>query len=211
MEWLRKLLTPTLEAPRYGVESECVDPIDWTDLEDRLVALADHVIASFSKKHEGEAFYGLAFDCNSERGEVLVCLNTREGQISVAGQFEGNPKLYRGMSLAEIAAQLEWDLGGWKYRAINLGSRRWESTWGVVQAQIANATNIYLNSRNMSALCLLRESFMSMASRALLRVSLANSVSTLKKDAVFRVLCTDESEGPDEGFQRLSQIAASGT
>ena len=71
--------------------------------------------------------------------------------------------------------------------------------------------NTYLNSRNMSAHQVLRQSFMSMVSRALLSVSGSTSVSSLKKDAAFRVLCTDQSEGPDEGFRRLSEIVASGT
>jgi hypothetical protein len=211
MEWLRKLLTPTLKEPRYGVESEGVDPIDWDNIEERLALLADEAIGAFSKKHESEMFYGLAFDCNSESGEVLICLNTRQGQIDVASRFEGHPKLYRGKSIAEIAADLEWDMGGWKYHAINLGNRRWESKWASVQAQMSNATNTYLNSRNMSAHYLLRQTFISMASRALLRVSRADSVSALKKDTTFRVLCADASESPDEGFRRLSQIAASGT
>ena len=210
MEWLRKLLAPSLKVPRYGVEADGVDPIDWKELENRLVGLTDQILSGFSKKHEGETFYGLAFDCNSESGEILVCLNTREGQIEVAGQFEGT-KLYREKSISEIAAELEWDLGGWKYHAINLGNRRWESSWGPVQMQITNATNIYLNSRNVSAYRLLRDSFMSVASSALLKASRGDSVASLKKDAAFRVLSTDESEGPTEGFQRLSRIAASGT
>jgi hypothetical protein len=50
-----------------------------------------------------------------------------------------------------------------------------------------------------------------MASHAILRVGLGNSVSSLKKDSAFRVLCTDRAEGPQEGFERLAQIGAGGT
>jgi len=71
-------------------------------------------------------------------------MNTREGLAEVANQFTGHPKLYRGKSASEIAAEFEWDLGGWKYNSINLGVRRWESGWGAVEAQMSNATNTYL-------------------------------------------------------------------
>jgi len=209
MKWLRNLLAAP-RTPRYGAESDGVDPIDWKQLEDRLFDLAIREIDAFAKKHAGESFYGLAFDCDSESGEILVCLNTRDGQAEVARRFEGHPQMYRGKSATEIAAELEWDVGGWKYHAINLGSRRWEGGWGAVQAQVTNATNTYLNSRNASAHRRLREDFIAMASRAVLRLAHDEGVVSLRKDPAFRVLCTDRAEGPDEGFARLARMAESG-
>jgi hypothetical protein len=206
MRWLRRLLTPSPITPRYGVETDGVDPIDWARIEDRLVQLADQAIAAFANKHATDIFYGLAFDCSSQSGEILLCANTRNGLLEVAHRFVDHPKLYRGKSPQAIAAELEWDIGGWKYHAFNLGMRRWSGGWGAIQAQVANATNIFLNSRNESALRQLQESFMSMAARALIRVGAMGAVASLGKDGEFRLLCTDESESPEEGFARLARL-----
>ena len=96
MAWLSNLLDSLSKTPRYGVDAEEPPTIDWKDLESKLVVLAENELKAFAPRHAGETFYGFGFDCNAEEGQVLLCLNTRAGQIEAAKTSLARfPKLYR--------------------------------------------------------------------------------------------------------------------
>jgi len=111
--------------------------IDWPTLEDRLFDLAAQDIKRFASKHRDETFYGFAFDCNSEYGNVLLCLNTPDSLRQTAIEYATNPPnqeaydaIERNMEAIlgrktssqdkpttpeDKEKELRWSLGDWKY------------------------------------------------------------------------------------------------
>lgn len=208
MGWLAKLFGAENVLPRYGVATEEPAPIDWTHLESKLLALAEKELKAFASSHQHETFYGLGFDRNSEQGQVLLCLNTRAGQLEAArGSMARSPQLYVGESLEDVAAGIEWGFGDWKYQGINVGSAGWEDGWSSVEEEVANAVGAIVSARKFEKLSALRSDFLGMATRALLRILDSDAVKTLCKERGFRVLCADHDESPESGFARIETLA----
>jgi len=213
MEWLRKLLLGSGShiVPRYGAAQEEPDPIDWHCVEDELVTLAEEQIQAFAASHASESFYGFGFDCDSNEGQVLLCLNSRAAQIEAAQQtLSRHPDLYQGESEQEVARSIEWGFGDWKYQGFNLRSKTWSKRWRRVEILVGNALNMLGMNRKAKAMQELRESFMEMACRALHRVGSSRSITMLRRDSDFRTLCADHDEGPEDGFTRMARIAGRG-
>jgi hypothetical protein len=210
MGWLRNLLLGLDDGkpPRYGIGQQDPDPIDWIAIESRLVPLAEQHLQSFADKHPSESFYGLGFDCHSEEGQVLLCLNTRVAQLAGARKaLQQHPDFNQGKTEREVATSIEWGFGDWKYQGINVRSKSWSKGWRNVEADIATAVGMLAINRKFKAMQELRESFMEMTSRALLRIECSDAISALRRDTDFRTLCTDHDEGPSEGFSRMQRIA----
>jgi hypothetical protein len=207
MDWLRKLLTPTLKAPSYGREVDTPEPIDWAELEDRLLRLAEATVAHVAERRPNDSFYGLALDFSSESGEVLIHLNTRDKQRRRAQETAANPQLCYGKSEAELFSEQEWDIGGWKLHGVNLRLAAWKAEWRDVEPRMTDAVNILLNNGNRAGFADLRRKFTTMASRAALRLRTSSAISTLSRDADFRILCVEHHEGPAAGFERLERMA----
>lgn len=169
-------------------EQEDPDPIDWGELETLLVRLTVGTIERFAAEHPNEVFYGLGFDCHADYGQVLVCLNTREAQREAGDEDD------------------DWAFGNWRYHGINLDDEAWEEEWEEVPLIVSNAANILLNNRKGDSLPGLYESFLEMASRALLRVARSDAVALLKKEPGFGVLAMDHDEGPEAGFTRMERL-----
>ncbi len=184
LRWLTSSETPSAS---YEREQDEPDPIDWAELENVLVRLAITTIERFAAEHPTEVFYGLGFDCHADYGQVLVCLNTREAQREAGDQDD------------------DWSFGGWCYHGINL-NEAWEDEWEEVPLILSNAANILLNHRKHGARSALYESFLEMATRALLRVARSDPVARLNKEPGFRALAMDHDEGPEAGFARLERL-----
>lgn len=209
MGWLAKLLGADNVVPRYGVAAEEAAPLDWIKLESKLASLAGRELRTFASAHQGETFYGLGFDCNSEQGQVLLCLNTRDGQLEAAqASMTRYPQLYVDESLEDVRAKIEWGFGDWKYQGFNVGSAAWEEGWSFAEEEVSNAVSTIAMARKFEELSALRSKFLDMASRALLRVQRSDSVKTLRMESGFRVLCADHDESPESGFARLEALAA---
>jgi hypothetical protein len=185
---LRRLFAPSdSAAPAHDREQEDPDHIDWVELENRLVRLAVGTIDRFAVEHPDEVFYGLGFDCHADYGQVLVCFNTREAQREAGDEDD------------------DWAFGNWRYHGINLEDPAWEA-WEEAPLLVSNAANVLLNNRKGHALPALYESFLEMATRALLQVARSDAVARLRKEAVFQVLAMDHDEGPDAGLARMERL-----
>ena len=211
MGWLRDLLLGKDDdpPPSYGAAQEVPDPIDWVDLEDRLVELSVDAISHFAESHKSESFYGLAFDCDSGEGQVLLCLNTRIAQAKAAVPVEGPfLEIQLAMTEAERLASAEWGLGDWKYQGFNIRAKAWKLGWRPCQAKVAESIGMLtLNSRHKQA-NEVRESFMQATCRALRRVADSERIGALRRDPDFSILSVDHDESPDAGRARLSSVLA---
>jgi hypothetical protein len=71
---------------------------------------------------------------------------------------------------------------------------------------VSNAANVLLNNRKGHALPALYETFLEMATRALLRVARSDAVARLRRESGFQVLAMDHDEGPEAGFTRMERL-----
>lgn len=182
--WLTSTDSPTSAHER---EKEDPEPIDWGELEDLLVCLSTGTVKRFAADHPDEVFYGLGFDCHADYGQVLVCLNTREAQREAEDEDDA------------------WAFGNWRYHGINLEDSSWEA-WEEAALLVSNAANVLLNNRKGQALPALYETFLEMATRALLRVARSDAVGRLRKESGLQVLAMDHDEGPEAGFTRMERL-----
>ena len=53
------------------------DP-NWEELASLLLELTASEVKDFAESHDDEEYYGFFFDCHSEYGQVLLCVNTEE-------------------------------------------------------------------------------------------------------------------------------------
>ena len=116
--------------------------IDWDSLERTLLRLAEVDVREFARKHPHETFYGFAFDCNSEYGEVGLCVNTT-GLLKVQ-RAAPNPnaaffasldkKLGFNVSSAAKSRKSRWELGDWGYQGFN--SKAFDKQWRRYQTAV---------------------------------------------------------------------------
>jgi hypothetical protein len=208
MKWLRDLFTAAPGADAHR-EAEMPASVDWVSMEHLLVRLSNEQLRCFAETHPDETFYGFGFDCTAEAAEILLCANTQKAlDASARETLRTNPQFHVGKSIEDVAKELEWSFGDWRYQGFNLDSVAWDAGWSDAQVEVSNALNILLSNREQQRFEALNADFMRMACRALLRVSASDAMAILNKTSDFRVLCTDHDEGPDEGFERLSAVAA---
>jgi hypothetical protein len=189
MDWLRRLFGSDRATPRYGREAEPV-PIDWKPVEDTLVELVGESLSAHVEAHPGVAWSALCLDCNAERAEVLVSLD--------AGPAP------------EPGDEREWDVGAWEHHGINLDRAAWLERWAPVEQAMTDAVGSLLNHGRARELPALREEFLVMACRALLRVEHGASLSGRKAPG-FAVLCMDHDEGPREALARRDRVVHGST
>jgi hypothetical protein len=211
MRWLRELILgrDTGQTPRYGAVRETPDPIDWSQVEDVLVASSERCLHAFAKRHGAESFYAMGFDCVAYEAQILLCLNTRDAQRDAARVIDGPFRDIRSrMSEEERLAQAEWGFGEWRHHGINLGKTSWEQAWHESRHRITQAADMLTMHGRHEEATALREAFLQTAARALLRLAASDGCAALRRDADFRVLCTDHDERVEAGFERLRRVAS---
>jgi hypothetical protein len=98
--------------------------INWKKAEDTLVRLATAEVQRIARHPVGEPFYGFAFDCNSDYGEVLISLNVPSALEQSARTFAAK---YPEMDEAGWRDKLRWALGDWKFPGIE--SEDFRTAW----------------------------------------------------------------------------------
>jgi hypothetical protein len=110
--------------------------IEWSSLEGTLLRLTKADLRQFAKKHPREVFYGFAFACNSEYGEVGLCANTNELLKAQRERPDPNATVWAaidsklglgGGAHAEPKRISRWELGDWDYQAFN--SKEFDRGW----------------------------------------------------------------------------------
>jgi hypothetical protein len=196
--------------------------IDWVKLEDRLYSLCVEEIERFAQAHADETFYGFALDCNSDYGEVFLCLNTPEDlhqravHYSTAPLSPGWEEIGRRMaerfgipyeppplkSVEENEDRLRWSLGDWKYHAFN--SDQWHTEWEPFQEAVTDASMDEDDDDSSSSE--LQTQFMRAACRVLLRLESAGVFEALQRTDDFKTWVADHDESHEDSWERLASV-----
>lgn len=205
--------------------------IDWNELEDCLFNITVEQIKRFTSTHQDETFYGFALDCNSEYGNVLLCLNTPESlrqrsieyadnstQPSWCDKFDRDfEEILREKIIdepekttpEEEAKKLRWSLGDWKYQGFSWDSEDFESGWdSFEQAVLDQCTEEQENDEEDEETFMtpVQEKFMLSMCRVLIRLEGCKVFNTLKLTDDFKVYVADHDEWEKESWSRLESV-----
>ncbi|MDX2270783.1 MAG: DUF4303 domain-containing protein [Cyanobacteriota bacterium] len=185
--------------------------IDWRPIQATLFALVWDDIEAFAPQHRSEEFYGLFLDCDSNYGEVNLCLNTPALLRHRAETYKNDlqsirgsavpPDLYARETVAEIEEKLRWSPGDWGYRNINRWNE-WRKGWNPIRTKIEDARN------EDESVC---EQFMVMACRVLVQIEESSVLNHLARTPDFATMCADHDETDDASRDRLSSARKAAT
>jgi hypothetical protein len=177
--------------------------IDWLQLQGRLYELCVDSLRHFADEHADESFYGFAFDCNADYGDVLLCLNTEEEFRKSSREFPDEPQEW-------LDTELRWGPGDWKYQGFNTdfddSSQRFADGWKSYRAQISDDTVAQFHSRDALSTATL---FVESVCLVLIRMEHDNIFSCLQRSGNFEVFVCDHDESFEASRQRLATIRQS--
>lgn len=172
--------------------------VAWDRVEDALVLIATKYVAAFASAHADKQFYGFAFDCNADYGQVFACANTLEALRSDAEKYkERNPSHYEKYSIGGIEEQLRWALGDWEFQAFT--TEAFSEAWNPIEELLSDAAHENESEE-------FREEFMAMACRAMLRVESQGGFGPLKRTSDFKTYVADHDESEEDSWSRLETI-----
>ncbi len=205
--------------------------IDWNELENCLFNITVDAINQFASSHQDETFYGFAFDCNSEYGNVLLCFNTPESLRQRSIEYADNstqPSWFDQVNRdieeklgkkifdepeqttpEEEAKELRWSLGDWKYQDFSWDSEILESGWdSFEQAVLDQCSEEQENDEEDEETFMtpVQEKFMLSMCRVLIRLEGSKVFNTLKLTADFKVYVADHDEWEKESWSRLESV-----
>jgi hypothetical protein len=200
--------------------------IDWQALERLLVELSKADIQRFAAEHRDETFYGFAFDCNSDYGQVLLCLNSPDDLHRAAVQYskgdtpgkeawaEIRRKLNATLGLPldegpplktpeEEEVSLRWSLGDWKYQGFN--SVDFEKGWESFEEAVSEACSDEEQDEE-TFMTPTQDRFMRAACRAVIRLEMTGAFDALKRTADFKTYVADHDESQEDSWSRLQAV-----
>ena len=183
--------------------------INWGSLERTLLQLTEADLRRFAKRHAHETFYGFAFDCNSEYGEVGLCLNTKELLKAQREAPDPNAAFFASLdrklgldsdSGAMATRVSRWDLGDWGYQACN--SRTFDR--GLRRFQAIVTERCMLEDEDQRTFMKPTQTrFMKAACRVLLRLERRGAFDVLRRTGNFSTLARDHDEAESIARWRL--------
>ena len=84
--------------------------------KEEVIALLNCDMEKFLCKHSNLRFYALAFDCNAEYANFLVCMNTTEEFEKTLQWYQ---KRYENYNQVENILELRYNPGDWEYTDIS--------------------------------------------------------------------------------------------
>jgi hypothetical protein len=178
--------------------------IAWHELEACLLEIAATEIRSFAAGHGQETFYGFAFDCNSDFGNVLLCLNTEASLMSQAISYKQNhPELYGENSIEEIADSLRWNMGDWAYQGFE--SRDYASRWEKYSDAVS-ANCIDEEKDPKTFLGPVQRKFLETVCRVAIRLADSHAFATLRRTDDFKMFVADGEESESKAWDRLNRV-----
>jgi hypothetical protein len=177
--------------------------IDWSHFESLLFDLTSRDVRDFAAAHLNETFYGFAFDCNSEYGNVLLCLNTEADLQRQAESYKTeNPDLYADETIDDIRAGLRWNMGDWKYQDFN--SKDFDKAWTSLESRVIDLCmdeeedeETFMTPTQMQ--------FMRSVCRVLVRLEHAHAFDCLSRTDDFKAYAADHDEGGSESWDRIAE------
>ena len=84
--------------------------------KEEVLALLNCDMEKFLRKHSNLRFYALAFDCNAEYANFLVCMNTTD---EFEKKLQWYQKRYENYNQEENILELRYNPGDWEYTDIS--------------------------------------------------------------------------------------------
>jgi hypothetical protein len=201
--------------PRFSSPSNCLvqtleQPmleVDWQAAEELLVRESVARFPEIAAKYAEEEFYGVFFDCDIVHTCAQAHMNTNVKLREYAQRCKDDDltreqPLYLGLSVDELMEQMRWDAGGWGYFSIFAGPDFDE----VAAAYKQMRETVGGSEGNLRPL---REAFMLMACKAVIRIERAGAFEPFRQTPDFRVLCVYIQESVEEGEERLHRVRES--
>jgi hypothetical protein len=181
--------------------------LDWEAAEELLVSYGLAQFPQIAAKHSDEEFYGVFFDCDIVYTCAQAHMNTNAKLREYAQRCKNDDlareqPLYSGMSVDELMEQYRWDGGGWGYFSIFPGPHF---------DQVAAAYKHMFEAGRGSErdLLPLREAFMLMACKAVVRIERSGAFDDFRRTPDFRIVCVYMQESVEEGEERLQRVRES--
>lgn len=181
--------------------------VDWRAAEELLFSYCLAQFPEIAAKHPDEEFYGVFFDCDVVYTCAQVHMNTNallrtHAERCMSEDRQRDLPLYAGMTLEEVMEESRWDGGSWGYFPMLAGPEF---------KDVAAAYQELLKTCEGSEgdLLPLREEFMLMACRAVVRIEKSGVFDLFQKSSDFRVICVYIQENLEEGEERLRRIRSS--
>jgi len=175
------------------------DAVEWDVVENVLVDLASQYLRLFAAANFGKQFYGVAFDCNADYGQVFLCANSSQGLAERATECKrDSPHLWDTMSLAELQDHLRWSLGDWEFNAMTTES--FSDSWESVADVLTDA----IDWDSDDGVEQFRVNFMASVCRAMLRLENDGILDLLSQTDDFRSFVADHDESEDESWARYN-------
>lgn len=213
VKWMSVGAVPAIE--RWSVMPRRTPKIEWASLERTLLRLTTAELRQFAKKHPKEAFYGFAFDCNSEYGEIGLCANTNELLKAQREAPDPNAAVWAAIDKklglgGEAGATKErmsrWALGDWDYQGFDSKdlAREWRRFQTVVTTRCMDEEE---NKRTFMTPTQRR--FMEAVCRVLVWLEQRGAFDVLQRTRNFSTLAMDHDESESTARARLQRIRRS--
>ena len=180
--------------------------VDWAAAEELLVRVAAVRFPEIAAQYPAEEFYGVFFDCDVVYTSVQGHMNTNAllrwtAEASLRSRPKTKAQLSPGRSVEEVMEELRWDGGGWKHFGI-FDTPSFDQIAAEYHALVAERGGL-------EAERILKEDFMQMACRAVVRLERSGVFDCLRRTPDFRVLCVYIQETIDDGDRRLKDVRRS--
>jgi len=188
-------------------------PFDQNKLRTILARVASEEVISFAERHQGEQFYGFAFDCNSDYFQILLAYNTEQALQDMAKRLKTAPlkpflpkfdkmmeekfgvkpkRLFHDKSVTEIVELLRWECADWKYRAVYNCDDNPE--WAALATVLSEEEDSDSN----------REMFLNAVCHVLQDIRPA--LDCLNRTRDFRAFVIDHDESAESAWARLERL-----
>lgn len=173
--------------------------VQWNVVEDVLVGLAAQYVRIFADVNVGKQFYGVAFDCNADSGQVFFCANSPQSLTDRAVEYKmKSPDLYNNMSFHKLRNDLSWSLGDWEFNAMTTES--FSASWESVARILADA----IDWKSHEGIENFRANFIGTACRAMLRLEENGILDLVSQTDDFRSFVANHDESEDDSWQRYN-------
>ncbi len=182
--------------------------IEWDELEGCLFQISRDEIRQFAAAHPQESFYGFVFDCNSDYGGVMLCLNT-ENELRERAKYylSEHRDWYESKSLEEVIESLRWSTGDWTYQGLNQGrdSSEFESRWEPF-AEAVQSCCCEEDEDPATFMSPTQNRFMESMCRVAIRLESSGAFDSLNRAPNFKIFVSDHDEPDEEAWARLDAV-----
>lgn len=181
--------------------------VDWQAAEESLVREGLTQFPRIAARYPDEEFYGVFFDCDIVYTCAQAHMNTNCRLRDYALRCKNDDltremQVFSGITVDELMEASRWDGGGWGYFSIFPGPDFPEVA--------AARDEIYQTvGRTEGQLRPLRDAFLLVACRAVIRLEHSGVFNLFRRTPDFRVLCVYIQETVEEGEERLRRVRES--